>query len=66
MKAFALSAALLSALCFPAFAQNKDAPKPNKVGAYYAPVPGAGLVVFGIVGIGYGVYWVVKRRGRKR
>jgi len=47
-------------------AQNKDAPEWNKQGANYAPVPGAGLVVFGLIGIGYGVYRVVSRRGRKR
>jgi hypothetical protein len=66
MKNLARSIALLSALCFPALAQNKDAPQQNKVGANYAPVPGAGLLVFGVIGIGYGVYWVIKWRRRKR
>ena len=66
MKNFARSIVLLSALCFPALAQNKDAPQQNNARANYAPVPGAGLLVFVVIGMGYGAYWVIKRRRRKR
>jgi hypothetical protein len=66
MKNFARSIVLLSALCVPALGQNKDAPQQNNARANYAPVPGGGLLVFVVIGMGYGAYWVIKRRRRKR
>jgi membrane protein DedA with SNARE-associated domain len=58
-----LGAAVLSAVvAFPAFAM---APKPNSPTQYRGapgPIAGAGLPV---LAVGYGVYWLVRRRRRK-
>jgi hypothetical protein len=64
MRSLALSFALLSALLSPTLADSRSVEQ-NKVGAQYAPVPGAGLPLVALIGILYGVYWIVRRRRRK-
>jgi hypothetical protein len=54
-----LSSALVAALCVPALAQNTGG---NGGGNYWGapgPIAGAGLPV---LAVGYGVYWLVRRR----
>ena len=72
MKQFIIAAAILSAASMPAFAQTGQNPSPqnpgqkgqNYVGAP-GPLMGAGLPGLVLGGVGYGVYWLVKRRRRK-
>jgi hypothetical protein len=63
MKHFLIATALLFASCFSAVAQNGQGG--NCTGNGYrgaaGPVIGAGLPVLAI-GVGYGVYWLVRRR----
>jgi hypothetical protein len=56
MKGIFAPLVLTTALLSPAFAQNGH-------GLHFAPAPliGAGLPGL-VVGIGYGVYWLVRRR----
>ena len=65
MKNLTLSAALFAALCLPALAQNGQGGNNNNQGGYRGvpgPIAGAGLPV---IAVGYGVYWLIKRRRRK-
>jgi hypothetical protein len=72
MKNLTLSAALFAALCLPALAQNgqggnnnNQGGNNNNQGGYRGvpgPIAGAGLPV---IAVGYGVYWLIKRRRRK-
>jgi hypothetical protein len=70
MKQFIIAAAILSAASMSAFAQNGQGGNctGNCTGNGYrgapGPVVGAGLPTLAI-GIGYGAYWLVKRRRRK-
>jgi hypothetical protein len=66
MKNLVLVAALFAALCLPALAQNGQGQnnnnQGNRVRGVPGPIAGAGLPV---IAIGFGVYWLVKRRRRK-
>ena len=66
MKNLILSAALVAALCLPALAQNGQGQNNNNQGRQVrgvpGPIAGAGLPV---IAVGYGVYWLIKRRRRK-
>jgi hypothetical protein len=69
MKNLILSAALFAALCLPALAQNQNGQgqnNNNQGGNNYrgapGPIAGAGLPV---IAVGFGVYWLIKRRRRK-
>jgi hypothetical protein len=71
MKRLIIAAAILSAASMSAFAQNQNGQgctgNCNDNGGYRGapgPVVGAGLPALAI-GLGYGVYWLVKRRRRK-
>ena len=72
MKQFIIAAAILSAASMPAFAQTGQNPSPqntgqngqNHVGAP-GPLMGAGLPGLVVGGVGFGFYWLVRRRRRK-
>jgi hypothetical protein len=71
MKRLILSSALLTALCVPALAMgwtgwggNQGGNSQGGGGSYRGvpgPIAGAGLP---IVAVGYGVYWLIRRRRR--
>jgi hypothetical protein len=71
MRRLLIVTALFLASCFPAVAQNNQGQNNNNQGQNQgngyrgapAPIIGAGLPVLAI-GIGYGVYWLVRRRRR--
>jgi hypothetical protein len=65
-----IAAAILSAASMSAFAQNGQGgnQNPGPQGGHHAapgPLLGAGLPGLAVGGIGYGIYWVVRRRRRK-
>jgi hypothetical protein len=71
MKNLVLVAALFAALCLPALAQNNNGQnnngqnnngQNNNVRGVPGPRAGAGLPV---IAVGFGVYWLIKRRRRK-
>ena len=66
MRQFIIAAAILSAASISALAQNGQGGNNNNQGGGYhgAPFPvlGVGLPTLVMGGIGYGVYWLVKRR----
>jgi hypothetical protein len=67
MKQFIIAAAILSATSMSALAQNNQGQNNNNQGGgnYHAapgPLVGAGPVGLVIGGVGYGVYWLVRRR----
>jgi hypothetical protein len=67
MKKLIVASAFLAALCLPALAQNQNGQGQNQNGnggthGVPGPLVGAGLPV---LGIGYGVYWIVRRYRRK-
>jgi hypothetical protein len=71
MKQFIIAVAMLSVANVSALAQNQNRQGSNNnnqggSGHYGAPGPliGAGPVGL-VIGVGYGVYWLVKRRRRK-
>jgi len=65
MKKLVLSSLLVVALCVPALAMGWSPPSPSQGGGGYRSVPGpiagAGLPV---IAVGYGVYWLIRRRRR--
>jgi hypothetical protein len=65
MKQFIVAAAILSASSMSTWAQNQNGQGGNGQGGHYAapgPLMGAGPVGWVIGGVGYGVYWLVRRR----
>jgi hypothetical protein len=69
MKNLVLVAALFAALCLPTLAGNGQGQNGNGQGqnggnvyGVPGPIAGAGLPV---IAIGFGVYWLIKRRRRK-
>jgi len=66
MKQLALSFLLFMSLCMPVLAGNGQGQNGNGQGngtrAAPGPVVGAGLPV---IAVGYGVYWLVRRRRRQ-
>jgi hypothetical protein len=67
MKQFIIAAAILSGTGMSALAQNNQDPNNNNQGggnhpAAPGPLVGAGPVGWVIGGVGYGVYWLVRRR----
>jgi hypothetical protein len=67
MRKFMIAAAILSATSMSAWAQNQGGNQGGNTQGYHAapgPLIGAGPVGLAIGGIGYGVYWLVKRRRR--
>jgi hypothetical protein len=64
MRKLLVASALLPVLCVPALAQNNQGQNNNNQGGngYHGapgPIAGAGLP---ILAVGYGVYWLVRRR----
>jgi hypothetical protein len=67
MKQLIIAAAILSATSMSAWAQNNQGQNNNNQGGgnYHGapgPLVGAGPVGWVIGGVGYGVYWLVRRR----
>jgi hypothetical protein len=70
MKQFIIAAAILSATSMSAWAQNNQGQNNNYHGGgnYHGapgPLMGAGLPGLVVGGVGFGVYWLVRRRRRK-
>jgi hypothetical protein len=65
MKRLIIAVTILSAASMPAFAQNQGGNGGGNGGNYRGapgPIAGAGLPA---LAIGYGLYWLVKRRRKK-
>jgi hypothetical protein len=59
MRNLLVASALLAAFCVPALAQNNHSGHGGYTHAAPGPIAGAGLPV---LAVGYGVYWLVRRR----
>jgi hypothetical protein len=69
MRQFIIAVAILSAASMSAFAQNGSNNGQQQGGKNYGapgPVIGAGLPLLAAGGIGYGVYWLVRRRRSRK
>jgi hypothetical protein len=69
MKQFIIAVAILGAASMSALGQNNQGPNQGGNGGNHhaapGPIVGAGPVGLVVGGIGFGVYWLVKRRRRK-